>query len=87
VEESDFHRFDYVLAMDRANLAILQRLAPPASDAQMRLFLEYARHHAEREIPDPYYGGVDGFEQVLDLVEDASEGLLQHIRQLHLRQS
>ncbi len=83
VEEGDFHRFDYVLAMDRANLAILQRLVPSASDAQVRLFLEYARHHAEREVPDPYYGGVDGFERVLDMVEDAAEGLLQHIRQRH----
>ena len=81
VEESDFRRFDYVLAMDCANLAILHRLAPPADDAQVRLFLEYARHHAEREVPDPYFGGADGFERVLDMVEDAAEGLLQHIRQ------
>ena len=83
VEEGDFHRFDYVLAMDKANLAILQRLAPRVGDAQVRLFLEYARHHAEREVPDPYYGGADGFERVLDMVEDAAEGLLQHIRQRH----
>ena len=86
VGEVDFHRFDYVLAMDKANLAILQRLAPPAGDAQVRLFLEYARHHAEREVPDPYYGGADGFERVLDMVEDAAEGLLQHIRQRHFLQ-
>ncbi len=83
VEEGDFQRSDYVLAMDQANLAILQRLAPPASDAQVRLFLEYARHHAEREVPDPYYGGADGFERVLDMAEDAAEGLLQHIRKRH----
>lgn len=81
VKEGDFHRFDYVLAMDKSNLAILQRLAPPGSDAQVRLFLEYARHHVEREVPDPYYGGAEGFERVLDMVEDASEGLLQHILQ------
>ena len=85
VEEGDFHRFDYVLAMDQANLAILQRLAPPSGDAQLRLFLDYARHHAEREVPDPYYGGADGFERVLDMVEDAAEGLLQHIRRWHFR--
>jgi protein-tyrosine phosphatase len=84
VEEGDFRRFDYVLAMDKANLAILKRLAPPGSVAQVRLFLEYARHHAEREVPDPYYGGADGFEHVLDMVEDAAEGLLQHILQRHL---
>lgn len=83
VEEGDFHRFDYVLAMDRANLAILQRIAPPDSGAQVGLFLEFARYHAEREVPDPYYGGVEGFERVLDMVEDAAQGLLQHIRQRH----
>jgi len=83
VEEGDFHRFDYVLAMDKANLAILQRLAPPDGTTKARLFLEYARHHAEREVPDPYYGGADGFERVLDMVEDAAEGLLQEIRQRH----
>jgi protein-tyrosine phosphatase len=83
VEAGDFHRFDYVLAMDRANLAILQRITPPDSDIQARLFLEYARHNPEREVPDPYYGGEDGFERVLDMVEDAAQGLLQEIRRLH----
>ncbi|MFZ5524532.1 MAG: low molecular weight protein-tyrosine-phosphatase [Pseudomonadota bacterium] len=83
VEADDFRRFDYVLAMDRGNLAILQSLAPPDSATQARLFLEYARHHAEREVPDPYYGGADGFERVLDMVEDAAQGLLQEIRQRH----
>jgi len=83
VEEGDFRRFDYVLAMDKANLAILHRLAPPGSATQARLFLDFARRHAEREVPDPYYGGADGFERVLDMVEDAAEGLLQEIRQRH----
>lgn len=83
VGEDDFRRFDYVLAMDTANLAILQRIAPPDSDTRARLFLEYARHHSEREVPDPYYGGEDGFERVLDMVEDAAQGLLQEIRQKH----
>jgi len=82
-EEGDFRRFDYVLAMDRANLAILQRITPPDSVTRARLFLEYARHHAEREVPDPYYGGADGFERVLDMVEDAAQGLLEEIRQRH----
>ena len=84
VEGSDFKRFDYVLAMDRANLENLQRITPRDSEIKPRLFLEYARHHGEREVPDPYYGGADGFERVLDMVEDAAEGLLQHIRQRHL---
>ncbi len=83
VAEDDFRRFDYVLAMDRANLAILQRIAPPDSTTQAGLFLEYARHHNEREVPDPYYGGADGFERVLDMVEDAAQGLLEEIRQRH----
>lgn len=82
VEVADFNRFDYVLAMDHANLAILQRLAQQGR-GNPHLFLEYARHHQEREVPDPYYGGADGFERVLDMVEDAAEGLLQHIRARH----
>lgn len=83
VEEGDFRRFDYVLAMDRANLAILQRLAPPESRARVQLFLDYARHHDGCEVPDPYYGGAEGFERVLDMAEDAAQGLLQHIRERH----
>lgn len=83
VVEEDFRQFDYVLAMDGANLAILQRINPPDSDSQVGLFLEYARHHIEREVPDPYYGGADGFERVLDMVEDAAQGLLEEIRQRH----
>lgn len=86
VEQGDFYRFDYVLAMDLNNLAVLQQLAPPGSNANARLFLEYARHHSEREVPDPYYGGSGGFECVLDMVEDAAEGLLIDIRQKHFNQ-
>ena len=85
VEAGDFSRFDYVLAMDKANLAILQHITPPGHATPAILFLEYALHHAEREVPDPYYGGADGFERVLDMVEDAAQGLLQEIRQRHLQ--
>jgi protein-tyrosine phosphatase len=81
VGAGDFRRFDYVLAMDRANLAILQHITPPDSTTQPQLLLEYARHHREREVPDPYFGGMDGFEQVMDMVEDATQGLLEDIRQ------
>jgi len=84
--EGDFRRFDYVLAMDRANLAILQRIKPQDSATRAQLFLDYARHHADREVPDPYYGGADGFERVLDMVEDAAQGLLEEIRQRHFSQ-
>ncbi len=80
----DFAQFDYVLAMDEANLAILQRLRPSQAETHLGLFLEFAARHNEREVPDPYYGGADGFERVLDLVEDASDGLLRHIRTTHL---
>lgn len=84
VEALDFERFDYILAMDNANLAILQYLAPRGCKKQLGLFLDYARHHSEREVPDPYYGGTQGFERVLDMVEDAAQALLQHIRQQDL---
>lgn len=80
VEQADFERFDYVLAMDEANLSILRRLRPQHTEGYLGLFLEFADRHRECEVPDPYYGGADGFERVLDMVEDASEGLLYHIR-------
>ena len=83
VNLSDFTRFDYVLAMDCDNLAILQRLCPQTQRERLGLFLEYARQHGEREVPDPYYGGADGFERVLDMVEDAAVGLLAHIQKTH----
>lgn len=84
VEVADFDRFDYVLAMDHANLATLRRLCPDGKRERLGLFLEYASRHDEREVPDPYYGGGKGFERVLDLVEDAAEGLLEHIQKNHL---
>lgn len=85
VEAGDFSRFDYVLAMDEANLSILKRLRPRDAESHLGLFLEFAEKHDEREVPDPYYGGAQGFEHVLDLVEDAANGLLNHIRQQHLK--
>ena len=79
VERADFQRFDYILAMDAENLANLHRLCPPPHENRVGLFLEYGRNLALREVPDPYYGGPLGFEQVLDLVEDAAAGLLEEI--------
>lgn len=84
IEVADFTRFDYVLAMDNANMAILYRLCPPQQRERLGLFLEYASRHKEREVPDPYYGGEDGFERVLDMVEDAATGLLQHVQKQHV---
>ncbi len=81
----DFHRFEYVLAMDKANLVFLERLRPSGAELHLGLFLEFAQRHQEREVPDPYYGGVQGFERVLDMVEDAAHGLLSHIKQRHFK--
>lgn len=80
VEVADFSRFDYVLAMDEDNLAILERMKPVASSSRVGLFMEFAPGYGIREVPDPYYGGPAGFEQVLDMVEAAAEGLLETIR-------
>lgn len=77
VEADDFGRFDYVLAMDRDNLQDLQAMAPADFGGDLRLFLDYAEDWMEREVPDPYYGGDDGFGRVLDMVEAASRGLLE----------
>ncbi len=77
VSREDFVRFDWVLAMDRSNLSHLHQLCPEEHRHKVRLFLEFSRGFAEREVPDPYYGGPQGFEHVLDLVEDASRGLLE----------
>jgi len=80
VAPSDFERFDYILAMDESNLDDLQRMAPANFPGQLRLFLDFSDQVAQREVPDPYYGGDQGFERVLDLVERACDGLLHDIR-------
>lgn len=78
VTRNDFQVYDYILAMDRQNLADLQTLAPADYAGCLDLFLRFADAGVE-EVPDPYYGGKDGFIHVLDLIESASAGLLQHI--------
>jgi protein-tyrosine phosphatase len=80
VEPVDFTRFDLILAMDRQNLEALRRRAPQDARDRIRLFLEFAPDADVTEVPDPYYGGVNGFEEVLDLVEAAARGLLQHVK-------
>lgn len=87
LEPEDLENFDIVLTMDKMvhrSVASLQR-AHRKSKADVRLFLEHAPHLGVSEVPDPYLGGADGFEHVLDLVEEASEGLLEHIKKNHLR--
>lgn len=84
IEAEDFRRFEYVLAMDNLNLVMLERLRPDDAKSHLGLFLDFAERHKEYEVPDPYYGGAEGFEQVLDMAEDAAAGLLRHIREKHL---
>jgi protein-tyrosine phosphatase len=81
VEPRDFENFDLILAMDRENLSVLHHRAPAHVRERVRLFLEFAPDATVTEVPDPYYGGPNGFEEVLDLVEAATHGLLQHLRQ------
>ena len=79
VTVEDFERFDYVIAMDQANMIALLTLAPPALRHRVHLLMSYAPERPETEVPDPYYGGPKGFETVLDMVEVAAQGLLDHI--------
>jgi protein-tyrosine phosphatase len=82
VEPPYFEHFDLILAMDRENLRALRSRAPSAAACErLRLFLEFAPQGAPQDVPDPYYGGPNGFEEVLDLVEAATRGLLTHLRQ------
>jgi len=82
VDTSDFERFDYVLAMDAANLRELRSLCPGDFGGHLGLFLEFAEGSKLKEVPDPYYtAGERGFDEVLDLVELASQGLYRHLQQ------
>ena len=80
----DFEHFDYVLAMDRDNYHGLEKICPPGSEHKLQLFLSYAPNLETDEVPDPYYGGPTGFDRVLDMIEEASNGLLQDIQLRHL---
>jgi protein-tyrosine phosphatase len=76
VSRDDFDRFDFILAMDGDNLANLNRIRPAGSRAEVALLMSYAPQAGAREVPDPYYGGAEGFEIVLDLVESAADGFI-----------
>lgn len=80
VRPEDFLEFDYILAMDKQNLWDLKAMALPEFNGHLGLFLEYGTSDLD-EVPDPYSGGREGFEQVLDLVEDAAQGLLIKLRE------
>jgi len=79
VTRKDFAEFDYVIAMDEQNLRDLKRSSPGEHAHKIRLFTEFCSSEA-CEVPDPYAGGPEGFEHVLDLVEDAAQGFLRHVR-------
>jgi len=81
VAHQDLDYFDLILAMDKANLDNLQRMAMPEQLEKIRLFMDYARNFDDDEVPDPYYGLGHGFDLVLDMVEDASQGLVDEIRE------
>lgn len=80
VRDEDFEFFDYILAMDLENLQQLKARCPSAEAAKLRLLLDSAPGPGGQEVPDPYYGGDDGFDQVLDLIEIAVDGLIQELQ-------
>jgi protein-tyrosine phosphatase len=80
VQAEDFLTFQYILAMDQDNLRDLKALRPTGATAELRLLLEYAAGVSSRDVPDPFYGGRQGFEQVLDLVEAGGRGLLEELQ-------
>ena len=76
----DFEDFDYLLAMDKDNHAIMMQACPEKYQQKIKLFLDYAPHLDTDEVPDPYYGGTYGFEKVLDLIEEASDGFITQLK-------
>ena len=81
VARQDLDYFDLILAMDKSNLDNLQRISTPEQQEKLVLFMDYAKNFDDDEVPDPYYGLGHGFDLVLDMVEDASNGLIQDIKQ------
>ena len=80
INNLDVIESDYLLAMDTDNILTLQKLIPEEMQNKLFRFLEFAPHLNQLDVPDPYYSGPDGFDLVLDLIEDASKGLLMHIK-------
>lgn len=80
IQPEDFRNFDYILAMDHQNLVDLQSIAPANSTARVELLLALDEDSVVREVPDPYYGGEEGFALAVELIEAASAKLLSHIR-------
>ena len=80
VSGDDFHSYDYILAMDRGHLRILRNMVPAGARARLGLFLEASGRWKGEDVPDPYYGGPEGFERVLDMVEEAAQRWLERIQ-------
>ncbi len=80
VTERDFDHYDLIMAMDEGNLSYLQRLCPSTHTHKLKLLLEFSQLPNISEVPDPYYGGVSGFERVLDLCEAGARGLIRHLQ-------
>ncbi len=82
VERRDFERFDLLIAMDEEHYRILAHMAgDQGAGHKLKMMMSYARRATHTVVPDPYYGGADGFELVLDLLEDSCEGLLAQVRE------
>jgi protein-tyrosine phosphatase len=79
VARADYDRFDLLLAMDGSNYEELSQLAPKAARHKIRRFLDFAPHVGTKDVPDPFYGGKEGFDHALDLIEEASRGLLAEL--------
>jgi protein-tyrosine phosphatase len=80
VTQDDFHEFDLILAMDWENLSLLQQQAPRSAKHKLHLLMRFSGEFDAATVPDPYYGGAEGFNTVLDYVEDACQGLLEVVR-------
>jgi protein-tyrosine phosphatase len=80
VARQDIDYFNLILAMDKSNLDNLRRMAPPEAHDRIKLFMDYAKNFDDDEVPDPYYGLGHGFDLVLDMVEDAAQGLVEDIK-------
>ncbi len=80
IEADDFDFFDYILVMDNFNLNVVHSMVDESYRSKIHLFLDYTEHNEYKEVPDPYYGGEGGFEIVLDLLEQASIGLIKHLQ-------
>ncbi len=84
INQPDYEWFDYILAMDKQNIAWLEKQIPNEYQHKLKLFLDFSEKFAGREVPDPYYGNAQGFDTVLDMAEDGARGLIAHLLQNEL---